>query len=112
MKKIIFFAALICSILAVQTAIAQVPVASLEHGENASVFYGQNSFVDAYNASANGDIIYLSTGFFNPPEHIGKSIKIIGAGHFPDSANVAKRTTILNGFNIFAGADSLLLVLC
>ena len=31
MKKLIFFAALVCSLLAVQTAVAQNPVTTLEH---------------------------------------------------------------------------------
>lgn len=86
---------------------AQNPITTLEHAGNTTVFYGQNSLVDAYNASANGDDIYLSTGYFTAPSTIAKGIKIIGAGHFPDSLNVAKRTFILSELNINAGADSL-----
>jgi len=91
----------------VQTAIAQNPITTLEHAGTTTIFYGQNSLVDAYTASVNGDALYLSTGYFTAPTSIAKGIKIIGAGHFPDSANVAKRTMILSGITINKGADSL-----
>lgn len=109
MKKLLFFAAILCSLLSVQTVMAQNPITTLEHAGATSVFYGQNSLVDAYNASVNGDYLYLSTGFFTAPAAIAKGVKIIGAGHFPDSLNVVKRTTILSGLTINAGADSLFL---
>jgi len=109
MKKSILLTAIICSFLALQTAIAQNPVTTLQHNGTTQTFYGQNSFVDAYNASINGDMLYLSTGFFTSPPSIAKGVKIIGAGHFPDSAGVAKRTFILTGLHIAQGADSLLL---
>ena len=89
------------------TVMAQNPVATLESNGTTKVFYGISALIDSYNASANGDQIYLSTGFFNPPPSIAKGIKITGAGHFPDSANVARRTVILSGLNIDKGADSL-----
>jgi len=101
---------LFCNIV----SLSQNPVSTLEHDGTTQVFYGQGSFVDAYNASVSGDQIYLSTGFFAAPTSIAKGIKIIGASHFPDSANVAKRTFIIPAFdggglrlNINAGADSL-----
>ena len=92
-----------------ETANAQNPITTLEHAGTTTIFYGQNSLVDAYTAAVNGDNLYLSTGFFTAPTAIAKGIKIIGAGHFPDSLNVARRTTILSGLKINAGADSLLL---
>ena len=90
-------------------AYSQTSVATLEHLGTSKGFYGPNSFVDAYNASANGDQIYLSAGFFNPPPTIAKGVKIYGSGHFPDSANVARRTLILGGLSLRKGADSLYL---
>lgn len=104
MKKLIFFAALVCSMFEVHTAKAQEPVATLEHGEISSVFYGQGSFIGAYNASVNGDQIYLSAGFFDPPASIAKGVKITGAGHFPIEG---KQTRINSDLNIDKGADSL-----
>jgi hypothetical protein len=88
-------------------SVAQNPIATLEHGGASKIFSGQGSLVEAYNASANGDRIYLSTGFFTPPPAIAKGIEITGAGHFPDSANVARRTFIMGGLQINKGADSL-----
>jgi hypothetical protein len=98
---IIFFTFLICS------ATAQNPITTLEHGGASKIFSGQGSLVAAYNESVNGDRIYLSTGFFTPPPAIAKGIEITGAGHFPDSANVARRTFIMGGLQINKGADSL-----
>lgn len=107
MKKTFFLIAIVSCFFALQTAKAQNPITTLEHAGVTTVFTGQNSLVDAYNASFNGDVLYLSTGFFTAPAAIAKGIKIIGAGHFPDSANVAKRTTITSSLNIKIGADSL-----
>jgi hypothetical protein len=107
MKKLFFLAAFVCNLLAIKTANAQNPITTLEHAGTTTVYYGQNSLVDAYTASVNGDSLYLSTGYFTAPAGIAQSVKIIGAGHFPDSLNVAKRTTIMGGLVILAGADSL-----
>lgn len=107
MKKLIFLSAFVCSLLSVQIAVAQNPITTLQHKGATTVFYGQGSLVDAYNTSVNGDTLCLSTGYFTAPTAIAKGIKIIGAGHFPDSASVAKRTYILSGLTINAGADSL-----
>lgn len=107
MKKSFFLIVFVSCFFALQTAKAQNPITTLEHAGVTTVFTGQNSLVDAYNASANGDVLYLSTGFFTAPTAIAKGVKIIGAGHFPDSANVAKRTTFTNGLFVQKGADSL-----
>lgn len=107
MKKLFFLAALVCGLLVVQTTNAQNPITTLQHAGTTTVFYGQGSLVDAYNTSVNGDTLCLSTGYFTAPTAIAKGIKIIGAGHFPDSTSVSKRTTILTGLTINAGADSL-----
>ena len=68
----------------------QAQVANLEHQGTSSVYYGSSSFVDAYNASVDGDVIILSSGTFATSVHnsqlsIEKQIKIIGAGHYNDS---------------------------
>jgi len=107
MKKLFFIATLVFIILAIQTANAQNPITTLEHTGTTTVFYGQNSLVDAYTASVNGDYLYLSAGYFTAPTSIAKGVRIIGTGHFPDSTNVAKRTNILSALTINAGADSL-----
>lgn len=107
MSKTTFLAAMLCSLFAFMGLQAQNPIATLEHAGATTVFYGITAFNDAYNASVNGDELYLSAGYFNAPAAIAKGIKVYGAGHFPDSANVAKRTTILTGLTINKGADSL-----
>lgn len=107
MRKITILAAILFCFSAIQTAVAQNPITTLVHAGTTTVYYGQSSFVDAYTASVNGDYLYLSPGYFTAPADIAKGVNIIGAGHFPDSANVAKRTTIMSTMYINSGADSL-----
>lgn len=109
MKTNQLFLTLIFVLTCTLAAFSQTSVATLEHQGTSKGFYGPNSFVDAYNASVNGDHIYLSAGFFTQPTTIAKGVKIYGSGHFPDSANVARRTHILGGLSIKKGADSLYL---
>lgn len=87
------------------TVKAQSPIATLEHNDQTQVYYGQDAFIQAYNNSQSGDYIYLSAGFFTPPEKLAKKIKVIGAGHFPDSLNKNGRTTISGSFNIQKYSD-------
>lgn len=93
-------------VLVARSIFAQAPVATLEHGGTSKAFYGQGALIDAYNASANGDAIYLSAGYFNPPQAFEKGITVIGSGHFPDMPNEPKRTTLKTGFRINKGADN------
>lgn len=105
MKKLLLLSVFI-SLFALQLT-AQNPITTLVHAGTSTPYYGQNSLVDAYTAAVNGDYIYLSPGYFTAPTAIAKGVKIIGSGHFPDSANVVKRTTIMSGLTINGGADSL-----
>jgi len=107
MNKRFFLTVIICCILLSQTVKAQDPITTLQHAGVTSVFYGTTAFSDAYTASAKGDTLYLSSDGFTPPATIAKKLTIIGTGHFPDSASVKIRTTILGGLTINAGADSL-----
>ena len=72
------------------SAYAQQQVAVLQRGDSVlGVYYGVNSFIDAMNASANGDIITLSGGTFNSPTYenpLSKAITIRGAGAMADTA--------------------------
>ena len=77
MKKLFFFLTMVCCMSAVQTALAQNPITTLVHAGNTSVFYGQNSLVDAYTASVNGDYLYLSTGYFTAPAAIVTLLPIL-----------------------------------
>jgi len=104
MKKLAIILSIFCCLFAIQTIMAQEPVATLEHSGTTQVFYGQNALTGAYNASVNGDQIYLSAGYFTPPTSIAKGVKIFGAGHFPIEG---KQTQIAVGLLIGKGADSL-----
>lgn len=54
-------------------------VATLNHGEAVSVFYGASALAEAYNAATHGDVITLSNGTFNSV-NIAKNITVRGAG--------------------------------
>lgn len=62
-------------------------VATLQHGDSISMYYGVRAFVDAHTAASNGDIITLSSGTFDTCR-ITKAIKLRGAGALPDSNNL------------------------
>ena len=103
MKRIIFA---ICTILCANVLFAQEQLATLKHNGNISVYYGQNAFVEAYNAAANGDIITLSDGTFNVPlsgrypAPITKGITLRGNGAQPDSVRGTQGTYFLTQINV------------
>ena len=107
MRKQILFTIICCCMMAIQSNTAQNQVTTLQHKGGTKVFYGLSSLKDAYTASVNGDTLYLSTGNFSAPTSIAKGLKIIGAGHFPDSAEVTRRTIITGRLTVSLGADSL-----
>ncbi len=77
MKRLIsLFAVLAC--MAVSYAQSAL-VATLNHGENVSVYYGAGALAEAYNAATHGDVITLSSGTFASVD-IAKNITIYGAG--------------------------------
>ena len=71
----------------------QTQVATLKHGSNINVFYGQDAFKDAYTAAASGDIITLSSGTFNAT-NIEKPITLRGAGCMDDEEQNTLATVI------------------
>ena len=80
MKKAFTILVILCTIGLVNLK-AQETVATLSHQGTTTIFYGINAFVDAYNASASGDTVYLSAGHFNAPsQQFTIGIKIFGAG--------------------------------
>jgi len=107
MKKYFYISFILIVLFVLQTASAQNPITTLQHAGTTKVFYGTTSFVDAYTASTKGDTLLLSVGTFTPPASIIKSLTIIGAGYFPDSVSVKKRTSISGTINIGKGADYL-----
>ena len=86
-------------------ALAQTQVATLQHGEDISVFYGQNAFVDAHTAAETGDVITLSSGTFTPTD-ITKAITLRGAGCVIDTVTGIYPTVIPNSFQMNVTNDT------
>ena len=78
LKKLLL--ALICLPAALAGFSAQL-TATLQSGDKVTPFYGESSFVDAYNAAIDGGVITLSPGLFTSAE-IQKSITVIGTYAF------------------------------
>lgn len=77
-KNLFFFAALLCSF---NVANAQVNfIATLQHGNTTTQYYGGGAFVSAYNTAEDGDVITLSPGTFSSPGNFTKGITLRGAG--------------------------------
>ena len=90
---------LLLVVVGMKNALAQTQVATLQHGEDISVFYGQNAFVDAHNAAQTGDVITLSSGTFTPT-NITKAITLRGAGCVIDTVTGIYPTIIPNNFQM------------
>ena len=102
MKNILTISLMMLTGVAMQ---GQIKVA-LHHNGTVTMFSGTTPFISAYNASVNGDTIYLPGGLFSAPA-ISKGIYIIGAGHYPDSSTATLITSLANNININTGADKL-----
>lgn len=76
-------------------------VATLNHGEAVSVFYGASALAEAYNAATHGDVITLSNGTFNSVD-IAKNITVRGAG----MDETGPCTRINGNFNLYGVPDS------
>ena len=105
MKKITLLLVLLCvSFL----NFAQTQVATLQHGDEMSAFYGMNALVEAHAAATEGDIITLSSGTFTKTS-IKKAITLHGAGCAYDTLGVAP-TIVVGDFNIFANSPEYLTI--
>lgn len=94
---------LLLSVAGMKNALAQTQVATLQHGDDISVFYGLNALVEANNIAETEDIITLSSGSFVSTT-ITKSITLRGAGCVADTVN-GTNPTIING-NLILTADN------
>ena len=81
---------------------AQQQLATLNHNNDITVYYGADALVSAHNAAEAGDIITLSSGVFNATD-INKAVTIRGAGAWADTTG--GNTVIRSGFSISAGGD-------
>lgn len=65
-----------------------VLMATLQHGDEVSVYYGKTALEEAYKVAADsGDVITLSAGRFTAPNPIQKSLSIVGNGFVSDMEN-------------------------
>ena len=78
-------------------------VATLNHNDTISVYYGIDALKDAYSVSTHGDVITLSSGGFNVPNHIKKEITIRGAGMEQDTVNRVAPTILIGYFAVYSG---------
>jgi len=62
------------------TVYAQGQTATLQQGDTMTPFYGEDAFVQAYNAAKSDAVIILSSGSFNTVDSITKQVTIIGNG--------------------------------
>ncbi|MDI6832294.1 MAG: hypothetical protein QMD02_00410 [Bacteroidales bacterium] len=103
MKKTFLILTIIC-VCCINFVQAQQKVALHSNGTT-TIFGGSNPFTDAYNASANGDTIYLPGGNIPFPTTIDKGIVIIGAGFYPDSTT-ATNPTVSNAITLLIGENA------
>lgn len=106
--KIALFLKLLLIAFISNHAIAQ-QVAALHAAAGETVFYGAQSFVDAYDQAVDGDTLYLSGGSFAPPALVDKGLLIFGSGYHPDYTTATLPTQISATFNMGANADNLYL---
>jgi len=96
MNLIRAFALAVISFFTVSALKAQdVQMAILQHGDNASAYYGTPAFGDAMKAAVKGDVITLSAGIFTSVT-IDKAVTIQGAGYVTDVAK-GRYKTVLEG---------------
>lgn len=103
MKK---FYLLLPAIMIAVTASAQLQLATLNHNDSITVYYGGSALQSAHAAAVNGDIITLSPGTFNSV-NITKAITLRGAGMFPDTVAGTEATVLIGDFTLTIEEDSL-----
>lgn len=106
MKKIFSILITSCLALAIHAQSTDKQVATLQYGDQTRVFYGIDALKQAYDAAPDTlGVITLSSGEFNVPRPISKSITIYGAGFENDTVTGTKQT-YLNGYIQLKPADS------
>lgn len=85
------------------TAFAQ-QLATLNHNDSITVYYGMNALQQAHASAVNGDIITLSSGIFNSV-NITKAVTIRGAGAWVDT-NGNSNTVLYGDFSLDIQEDT------
>lgn len=101
-KRALFAAlfVLLLSLAGTKKALAQNNVATLQHGNDISTFYGEYAYRNAYDSAAIGDIITLSSGRFRSVENVNKVITLRGAGCTYDATSDTYPTVIFNSTHL------------
>ena len=104
-KLLLLFVALVAGVMSAY-AQNELQCATLQHGENMTVYIGTGGFASAYEAAVDGDVITLSAGEFSMPAngYIYKAISIYGAG-FEDNEETSTQVTKLGRMFITLVSD-------
>lgn len=97
---------LLLSVAGMKNALAQTQVATLQHGDDISVFYGTNAFVEAHTAAADGDIVTLSGGSFTATT-VTKAITLRGTGVVTDTLSNTAPTIFAGSMTLNVANDSI-----
>lgn len=103
MKKTLLFAV---AMFVATFSFAQQQLATLNHNDSITVYYGASALQQAHSAAVNGDIITLSPGAFQSA-NITKAITLRGAGMYPDTVAGTAPTTLIGDFTLTVENDSL-----
>lgn len=99
------FLFVLVALLATTTALNAQKVA-LHSAGTIQHFEGTDGLKAAYEASTDGDTIYLPGGAFNMPDGFEKQLTIFGAGHYPDSTQATRKTTLNSTLYLNVNADN------
>lgn len=100
MKKIIISLMALFGMTTANAQITEATTATLQNGDNSAVFYGIDAFKTAIANAQDGAIITLSSGIFNVPANIDKTVKVYGAGMDDDATTGIAKTTLNGQINI------------
>ena len=85
----------LCCMTMAQAQKTDVMTATLQHGDDVTVFTTQTAFANAYAAAVDGDVITLSPGTFNAT-NLTKSVNIYGSG-FEENETDGTGISTING---------------
>ncbi len=97
---------LLLNVVGMKNALAQTQIATLQHNDSISVYYGINALVSAHSAATTGDVITLSEGSFNCC-NITKAITLRGAGCRVDTVAHTVGTTVPGNFQLNVPASDM-----
>ena len=103
MKKILLSIVALCCTEAVGAQSTDQISAILQKGDATTVYYGQDALKSACAAAEDGSVITLSSGVFNEPGTVQKSISVYGIGWERDADGVIPTT--INSLTFQTGND-------